>query len=181
MRRSLDLSAPGGTGSSLAGGRTRNAIPTGRALITDLLLAIAHHLLIFALFAILVIRAVLIHPGMEAPRIHRVARLDRLYGMTAGLILIVGFSRVFLGAKGALFYLGNPVFWAKIIAIAAVGALSVVPTRHLIEWSRAARADAAFAPPAEAMRKVRRFIAGEIAVFPLILVFAAAMARGFGL
>jgi len=150
-------------------------------LITDLLLAIAHHLLIFALFAILVIRAMLIRPGMDSPRIRRVAGIDRLYGMTAGLILIVGFSRVFLGAKGALFYLGNPMFWAKIVAIAAVGALSVIPTRQLIEWSRAARADAAFVPPADAMRRVRRFIAGELAVFPLILIFAAAMARGFGL
>jgi putative membrane protein len=150
-------------------------------VITDLLLAIAHHLLIFALFAILVIRALLIRPGMDSLRIHRAVRIDRLYGMSAALILIVGFARVFFGANSALFYLGNPMFWAKILAIAAVGALSVVPTRHLIEWSRAAHADAAFAPPAEAMRKVRRFIGAELAVFPLILIFAAAMARGFGL
>jgi putative membrane protein len=150
-------------------------------LLTDLLLAIAHHLLMFALFAILVIRAVLIRAGMDGRRLRRVVGVDRLYGISAALILVVGFSRVFFGAKGALFYLGNPVFWAKMIAIAAVGALSVVPTRNLIEWSRAARADAAFVPPADAMTKVRRFITAEVAVFPLILIFAAAMARGFGL
>ena len=150
-------------------------------MTTDLLLAIAHHLLIFALFAILLIEALLIRPGMQAPFIRRMTYLDRLYGTTAVLVLAVGTSRVLFGAKGALFYLGNPLFWAKIVSFAAVAVLSIGPTLKLIEWARNSRADPLFTPPAEDMRKVRRFIAGELAVFPLILIFAAAMARGFGL
>jgi len=150
-------------------------------MLTDLLLAIAHFLLIFALLAILVTEMVTIRPSMTRNQLFYVARLDIAYGIIAGLILVVGFGRVFFGIKGAGFYLPNPIFWAKIAAFLIVGLLSIPPTMKIIRWRIAAEGDAGYVPPADEVRAVRRFMHAESMVFFTIPIFAALMARGYGL
>ncbi len=107
-------------------------------MTTDLLLAIAHHLLIFALVAVLAAETVLVRPGLTGNALARLGGLDRAYGILAGLIIIVGFSRVFFGLKGWEFYIDYWVFWAKLAAFAGVGLLSIRPTMRILEWSRKA-------------------------------------------
>jgi len=148
---------------------------------TDLILAIAHHLLIFAIAAIIAVEFAVIRPGIDHAQIQRVARLDFGYGIAAGLLVVVGFSRVFYGIKGPDFYLQNPVFWAKIAAFVLVGLLSILPTLRLLGWRRIAERDFSFAPPAAELAMVRRLLTMEVCVFVLIPIFAAAMARGYGL
>jgi putative membrane protein len=94
---------------------------------------------------------------------------------------VVGFCRVYLGAKGPAFYLENPVFWAKIAAFAVVGLLSILPTIAIFKWRKQAKTDPAFAPPAAEVSRVRQALGWELIVFALIPIFAAAMARGYGL
>jgi len=150
-------------------------------LSIDLILAIAHHLLIFTIAAILAVEVALIRPGIDSAQIKRVARLDFGYGIAAGLLVVIGFSRVYYGIKGPAFYLQNPVFWAKIAAFALVGLLSILPTLRLLGWRRMAERELAFSPSATEMTTVRRFLAIEAGVFVLIPILAAAMARGYGL
>jgi putative membrane protein len=114
----------------------------------DLVLAILHHLLILSLAGLLAAEMVLVKPGVAGASLKALGLVDAGYGATAGLILAVGFSRVFLGAKGAAFYIENPVFWAKIAAFAVVGLLSILPTIAILKWGKQAKADPAFAPPA---------------------------------
>src|SRR5262245_30141807 len=97
-------------------------------MMTDLTLAVLHFVLILALVGILGAEAGLVREGMDGWKVNRVAVLDRGYGAAAGLLIVVGFLRVFYGAKGADFYLQNPVFWAKVAAFGLVGALSIPPT-----------------------------------------------------
>lgn len=149
--------------------------------MTDLVLAIAHHLLVFGLAAILAAELAMIRPGLSGDGLKRLGAIDLHYGAVAGLILAVGFARVFLGVKGPDAYLGNWVFWAKISAFLVVGVLSVQPTVRIIGWRRQARADPAFSLAADHVRSVRKFLVAELAVFALIPIFAAAMARGYGL
>lgn len=150
-------------------------------MLTDLLLAIGHHLLIFALLGLLVTEMVSIRPSMNAATVRYVAKLDIGYGIVAGLILLVGFARVFLGLKGAAFYLYNPLFWAKIIAFLIVGLLSFPPTLQIIRWRAAANGNDDFRVRAEEVKAVRRYMHFEGMVFFTIPVFAALMARGYGL
>ena len=150
-------------------------------MLTDLLLTIAHHLLIFALVAVLVMEIMLIRPEMSTTQVLRVGRLDIAYGAIATLIIVVGFGRVFLGAKPADFYLANWVFWAKVSAFVIVGLLSAPPTLRIIRWRNAARADPNYRPPAGEVTAVRRLMHTEAMVFILIPIFAAMMARGYGL
>jgi len=49
----------------------------------------------------------------------------------------------------------------------------------IIRWRNALRSDAAFAPPADAVRRVHGFLWAEAALFLLLPVFAAVIARGY--
>ena len=141
----------------------------------DLALAVFHHLLIFTLFGVLVVELMLVRPGMDAAAVRRAAGVDALYGLAAVLILAVGFGRAAMAAKGWDYYAHNGFFWAKIATFALIGLLSAPPTLLFI---KARRAGAALSD-AE-VRKVRGLVQAELALFPLLLIFAAAMARGYG-
>jgi len=143
----------------------------------DLVLAIAHHLLMFALVAVLVMELMLARPGLGAGRLDRLGSLDLSYGALAGLLLAVGFARVFLGLKGPDYYLGNVFFWLKIACFLMVGVLSVPPTRRIIAWRGKARIEPGFAPSDAEIATVRRYMHAEALFFVLIPVFAALMAR----
>ena len=147
---------------------------------TDLLLAIAHHLLIFALAAVLVAEMILVRPQMSTADALTAGRIDIAFGVLAGLILIVGFGRVYFGLKGPDYYWANGFFHAKLGAFLLVGILSIWPTLRFIAWRVAIRRDPAFIPVSGEVEKIRRIIHLELVVFFLIPVFAALMARGTG-
>ncbi|HEY9235527.1 MULTISPECIES: DUF2214 family protein [Phenylobacterium] len=149
--------------------------------MTDLLLAIAHHLLVFGLAAILAAELAMIRPGLGGAALRRLGIVDLHYGLIAALILIVGFARVYMGAKGPEAYLGNWAFWAKIGAFVLVGLLSSLPTLRILQWRRRARAETGFVITETDVKAVRPFLIAEVAVFALIPTFAAMMARGYGL
>ena len=142
----------------------------------DLVLAILHHFFIFALFGVLFSEFVVVRRGMDAAAATRVARIDVWYGVLAALILIVGFYRAIFAAKGWAYYAHKAFFWGKIGTFAVIGLLSVPPTLAYLSWRRA---DAS--PKVESVAKVRRYLWMQVVLFPLLLAFAAAMARGYGM
>ncbi len=147
---------------------------------TDLLFAIGHHILIFALAGIIAYEFAVVRPTMTATDIVRVGAVDLWYGILAGLILIVGFARASLVARGMAYYSHNYFFWAKIGTFALVGILSIWPTIQFIRWRGALKKDPAAMPSPTAIAMARRFIWAEVVLFVFIPIFAAAMARGFG-
>jgi putative membrane protein len=147
---------------------------------TDLVLAIAHHLLVFMLAGILAFEIGTVTLTMKRDEILRVGRVDNCYGILAGVIIVVGFIRASVAAKGWAYYEVNVFFWAKIATFLIVGLLSIVPTVAIIRWRNALKSDAAFAPPSDAIRRVGGYLWAEAALFLLLPVFAAAMARGYG-
>ncbi len=82
-------------------------------MLTDLILAILHHLAIVSLIALLAFESALLRPGITPENLGRVIRIDAAYGMTAASVIVIGVCRVIWGIKGAGFYLSNPWFWAK--------------------------------------------------------------------
>ncbi len=141
----------------------------------DLSLAIGHHLLIFGLFGVLAAELIVVRPGVDQGAVARIGAVDLWYGILAGLIVAVGFSRAIFAAKGWAYYSHNGFFWAKIATFLVIGLLSVPPTIAFIQWRRAG------APPSDAqVAGVRRCLYAEVALFALLPAFAAAMARGYG-
>jgi len=146
-------------------------------MLTDLLLASLHHLLVFALIAMLVTESVLLRGTINGAVLQRLARLDGGYGMTAGLLLAVGLLRVFYGVKGYDFYLHNPWFHAKVGCYVLVGLLSILPTIRFLRWRKALAANPAFVPAAGEVASMVRIVRFELLLVAAILVFAAMMAR----
>jgi putative membrane protein len=141
----------------------------------DLVLAILHHLFVFALFAALVAELAMVGRGMGTAVVTRVAAIDPWYGALAGLVLIVGFARAIFSAKGWDYYAHNAFFWAKIGTFLAIGLLSLPPTLEFLRWRRTNTL-----PTDKAVTMVRRYLWTEVALLPLLPVVAAAMARGYG-
>jgi len=141
----------------------------------DLVLAVGHHLLIFALFGVLFGELMVVRRGMDSATVARIAAVDLWYGVLAGLILIVGFSRTAFAAKGWAYYRHNGFFWAKIATFALIGLLSVPPTIRFIQWRRVGTN-----PTDAQVAGVRGFLHAEVVLFALLPAFAAAMARGYG-
>ncbi len=141
----------------------------------DLVLAIVHHLLVFGLAGILFAELMLVRPGMDVATVGRVARIDLVYGALAGLVIVVGLIRAAMAAKGWAYYSHNTFFWAKLGVFLLVGLLSAPPTVAFIRWRKIGAA-----PDAAQVAGVRRFLHAEVALFALLPIFAAAMARGYG-
>jgi putative membrane protein len=150
-------------------------------MTADISLAIAHHVLVFSLAGVIAFELASVRRGMDAKALRRLGIADMHYGILAVLILVVGFTRVFMGAKGAAFYLSSHVFWTKIAAFAVVGIISIAPTVLIIRWRRRAKQDASASPPDREVLLARRCLLAEAAVFLTIPIWAVLMARGFGL
>ncbi|MGB3386435.1 MAG: DUF2214 family protein [Pseudaminobacter sp.] len=145
--------------------------------LVDLVLAILHHFLVFGLVAILAAETVLINQALTGDLVRRLARIDGVYGATAGLVLVVGICRVLFGLKGWEFYVSNHAFWGKMVCFAVVGLLSIVPTRHFLKWRGKLGNDAGFRVPDAEVASMRRYLRLEGVFFLGILIFAATMAR----
>lgn len=138
----------------------------------DLVLAVLHHLAALTLLACLVAQLTLLKAPLCQQSVPTLARIDLGYGLSALAILVIGGLRVSFAAKGWEFYALNAAFWAKMALFAVIGGLSVVPTILFRRWLRAG------AIPATQLVLVRRLVTLEVALFALLPVFAAIMARG---
>jgi putative membrane protein len=141
----------------------------------DLILAIVHHVVVFAIFGILFGEFVLLNGVLNNASITRLAKLDLWYGILAGIIIVLGMVRAIYAAKGWAYYSHNAFFWAKLGTFALIGILSISPTLTFMRWRKAGTA-----PDAAALRPVRRMLHIELTLLILAPVFAAAMARGYG-
>ena len=150
-------------------------------MLKDFLLASLHHLLAFGLVAMLVAQAVMLKGNLDAAFLRRLAAMDRGYGITAMLLVVVGLTRVFHGIKGEDFYLHNPWFHAKMGAFVLAALLSILPTIRFVRWRKALKADPGYLPPESEVATLRRIVRFELMLIAVILVAAAGMARYGGL
>ena len=149
--------------------------------MTSALMAFLHHVFAFTLTACLVYEFATYHKNMSIEEARRIQKVDLTYGISAGLLLIVGLLRVFFFEKGVNFYIHSPFFWVKMAAFAIVGLLSIDPTIRYIRWNKLLKENQ---PPAtsEAEFKRTRFLLWlEVIGLVIILFSAALMARGIGM
>ena len=149
-------------------------------MIADLHLAIAHHLLVFALVAIFAMQLATVRPGLDGARVTRLAAIDGAYGALALAVVAVGFARAVYGLKGWDYYSTYWVFWTKVGLFLLVGLLSIRPTLRFQQWRRAARGDARYVVPATEIAAARRMLHLEAVPLALIPIVAAMLARGIG-
>ena len=149
-------------------------------MTVDATLAIIHHLAAFALTGLLVSELVLLRGRLDGDAIRRFRAVDALYGASAGIVVVAGIGRLLFGAVPIDFYLGNAFFWIKMASLATVAAISILPTIQGIRWRRILATEPSYAPPPADVGRVRRALAVQLTVLPLIPISAALMARGIG-
>jgi putative membrane protein len=149
--------------------------------LNDFILAVVHHLLVFALAGLLAVKIASVRPELAARDIDRLARIDVWYAALIAGVLAVGLSRIILVGDGWSHYSGNIFFWATLGSFLAIGALSVTPTLMISRWRRDVRKFATSTPCLEDVLMVRRYLWMEVVALALVLVFAAALTRGYGI
>jgi putative membrane protein len=142
--------------------------------------AFLHHAAAFLLVGAVMVELVLLRGELTVGSMRSLLRMDRLYGISAALVLIVGFYRVFHTEKGPDYYFGSGPFIAKLSLFIAVGLLSIYPTKVFLGWRKELKAERA-PVLAEAQRhNLRRVIHLELLLLFVIMLCAALMARGIG-
>ena len=148
--------------------------------MTSAIFAFLHHLFAFTLTACLVYEFIAYRKGMTVEEARRIQRVDLVYGISAGLLLIVGLLRVFFFEKGVNFYIHSPFFWVKMAAFAIVGLLSIDPTIRYIRWNKPIREKVAPEISNEEYKRTRILLWLEMTGIVVILLSAPMMARGIG-
>ena len=144
------------------------------------LVAFLHHLAAFTLVAALAVEFVLLRGELTAARARQVLMADMLFGISAGVILLVGLARVFHFEKGAAYYFHSVPFIAKMSLFVMIGLLSIYPTVQFLKWRPAVRQGQAPMLADDTRRRIRMLIHLELAAVTALILCAALMAKGVG-
>lgn len=115
---------------------------------------------------------------MNAAVVQRLARLDIIYGISAGVLLLSGVARVVWGVKGMGWYVSQPLFHLKVTLFVLAGLMSIKPSIDIRRWAKQLRTDGSL-PSDTAVRAARRWIMWQAHLIPVIAVIAVFWARGW--
>ncbi|WP_250464825.1 DUF2214 family protein [Microbulbifer litoralis] len=144
------------------------------------LFAFLHHLTAFALVAALAVELVLLGQKLTLASARKLQIVDRVLGISAGTLLVVGLLRVFYFEKGAAYYFQNGAFHAKLTLFLLAALLSIYPTVRFIRWRKSLKQDRLPEVSERQVKMMRRIVHIELAAIVGILLAAAMMARGIG-
>jgi len=143
-------------------------------------MAFLHHVAAFTVVAALGVEVALFTPPLSAAQARRLQRIDSIFGVAAGVVLVVGLLRVVYFEKGPAYYWHDTYFLMKFTAFLLASLISIYPTATFRAWNRSLRAGEAPQISATQVQRVRRCLQLELASILVILACAALMARGFG-
>lgn len=147
-------------------------------MILESFLAYFHLVAVFTMVVFMASEAALCRTEwMNAAVVHRLVRLDLIYGIFALSVLLAGLARTFWGIKGVGWYWSQPLLHLKVGLFIAIGLMSLKPTLSFLRWRRRLVATGEL-PLAEEVRAVRRWIMIETHLIGLVLLAAAFLARG---
>lgn len=146
----------------------------------DVAITYLHFLAILAVAACLAAEYALLGQIGNREAIERLGRLDTVYFLALGVVVLSGFARLVTSGKGLVFYAGNSLFWLKLLLFAIVAGLSLMPTRHYSRWRHHVNMDGGFNVPANESKVARLFLMAELALVALLPLVAVLMARNIG-
>jgi putative membrane protein len=145
------------------------------------LFAFLHHIAAFTLFAALVVELILIREVLTVGTARRLQVADMVFGISAGVLIVVGLLRVFYFEKGAYYYFHTWTFIAKLALFVIIGLVSIVPTLEFLSWRKAVKQGQAPSVSPDKVRSLRSIIHWELVGIVVIILMAALMAKGVGL
>jgi putative membrane protein len=142
------------------------------------LFAFLRHVAAFTLVAAVAREFVLLRGELTLWSARRLQVAGMILGLAAGVLLVVGLGRVIWFEKGAAYYFANHAFLTKLTLFIIVGLLSIVPTVAFLSWRNPIRSGQVPAVAVERLERVRMIVHVELGAIVLILLCAAAMAKG---
>lgn len=139
-------------------------------MILESFLAYFHLVAIFTMVVFMASEAALCRTEwMSAAVVHRLVRLDLIYGIAALCVLAAGLARTFWGIKGVAWYWGQPLLHFKLTLFIVVGLMSLKPTFSFLRWRRKLVATGEL-PPEHEIRAARRWVMIETHLLGLLLL-----------
>ena len=149
-------------------------------MYTPAIMAFLHHLAAFTVVGALVAEVMLFKPPLTVAQARKLQRVDSVFGVSAGVLLVVGLLRVVYFEKGAGYYFSDAFFLTKFVAFVLAGVISIYPTVLFLSWSKALKQGVAPEMSAAQVRRARMCLMWELTAIVVILFCAPFMARGFG-
>lgn len=147
-------------------------------MILESFLAYFHLVAIFTMVVFMASEAALCRSEWMNPAVvHRLVRLDLIYGIAALCVLAAGLARAYWGMKGSGWYWSQPLLHFKLTLYIVIGLMSLKPTFSFLRWRRNLVATGALPPPEE-VRAVRRYVMIETHLLGLLLLAGVLLARG---
>jgi len=144
------------------------------------LFAFLHHVAAFTLVSALVLEFVLIRSELSLKSARQIQVADLIFGISAGVILVVGLLRVLYFEKGAAYYFHSIPFMIKFTLFVLVALLSIYPTLEFLSWRRFLGTGQVPVLSERKGRTIRMIIHLELAGILFLILCAALMARGVG-
>lgn len=110
----------------------------------------------------------------------RLINADRLYGLSAIVLIALGVLRVLYFEKGPSYYLNSAPFIIKMVLFVVVGVLSIYPTRIFMQWRKMLANGSGEALDATKLKRVSLIVHLELLGIAGILLCAVLMAKGIG-
>ncbi len=149
--------------------------------MSSAIMAFLHHLAAFTLVGVVIYEHTAFRKDLTLAEARRLQRMDLIYGISAGVLLIVGLLRVFYFEKGTAFYAQNWFFWTKMIGFALAALLSIYPTIRFVSWNKSFANNRAPVISDQEFSRIKMILRLELLGIVIIILSAALMARGVGM
>jgi len=144
------------------------------------LFAFVHFAAVLGVFGALVGEWLVFGRTPTLAQARQLQQLDRLYGVSAAVVLVAGGVRAYRFEKGLDYYLANPFFHLKLTLFVLVGLLSVYPTIVFIGWRGDVKARRAPVVTEAQHAWITRLLEIELVALLAIVACASLMAKGVG-
>jgi putative membrane protein len=142
------------------------------------LLAFLHFLTAFAVIFCIIYEKINFKQEITTSRANQLRKADSIYGLSALLVLIIGFIRVFYFEKGSEFYFANAFFHLKLAFFVIIGLLSIYPTIVFYRWGKLSEENFPLKLPDNQYKQIRRILLLESILVIFLLLSASLMAKG---
>lgn len=142
--------------------------------------AFLHHLAFITIMLAIFAEMLLLKQPLTLASAKKIQRYDAIFGVSAGLVLIIGILRVVYFEKGVDYYLHSAPFIAKMILFLIIGLISIYPTLTFLKWNTPLKQGVLPEISTAQASKLRLMMHIEATLLILMILCAAMMAKGIG-
>ncbi|MFY0628201.1 MAG: DUF2214 family protein [Reichenbachiella sp.] len=147
---------------------------------TNALFSFFHFIAAFGVVYTVVFELLTFQKNLSLLDAKKIQKVDMIYGLSAGLVLLIGFLRVFYFEKGSDFYFSNFFFLLKIGTFLVVGGLSIYPTITFAKWQKFTNKGEVPIISDSQFKWIKLLLKLELIGLIVIMLAASMMAKGIG-